>query len=127
MSKILVVDDEEMIRRLLKKFLEDRGYDVCTAGTGKEALERIKDAPDIVLLDIMLPDMDGMEIFNRAKAIIPSPRVILMSGMDRDSDYLTHLDSHVEFIAKPMNLRDLEQLLQTGVKRDDILCCSRKL
>lgn len=127
MTKILIIDDEEMIQRLLKKFLEDKGYNVCTAGTGKEALERIKETPDIILLDIMLPDMDGMEIFNRAKEIIPSARVILMSGMDRHSDYLTRVDSDIEFISKPMNLRDLEQLLQTQVKRDDILCCSGKL
>lgn len=111
MLRILVVDDEEMIQRLLKRFLEDKGHEVCVASTGKEALEMIKEAPEIVLLDIMLPDMDGLELLNKAKEISPSTRIILMSGMDGESDHLTSFKGDYVFIAKPMNLKALEQII----------------
>ncbi|MBW2000571.1 MAG: response regulator [Deltaproteobacteria bacterium] len=115
MPRILIVDDEEMIQRLLKRFLEDRGHEVYTVSTGQEALEMMKRAPEIILLDMMLPDMDGLEVFNRAKEIRPSARVILMSGMHRENDSLARFDGDIEFIPKPLNLEHLAQVIDSEI------------
>lgn len=68
-EKILVVDDEEMILRLLRIDLESEGYKVFTAKTGQEAIQKACDAsPDLILMDIMLPDMNGGEVVKALKA-----------------------------------------------------------
>ena len=60
--KILAVDDEEPIRRLLKDFFNMQGYLVYTAADGREAIELLEKGPDLILLDINMPDMDGFEV-----------------------------------------------------------------
>ena len=62
MKKIYIVDDENNLAVLLKKYLENDGYEVTIMNTGEEALKKVTDAPDLWLLDIMLPDTDGYEI-----------------------------------------------------------------
>ena len=69
-TKILVVDDEHLIRWSLEQSLRKQGYEVLTAASGEEALKLIQDdSPDLVLLDIQLPGMDGLEVLSRAKEI----------------------------------------------------------
>ena len=67
MKKILIVDDENKIRELIKLNLELAGYNCIEAVDGDEAVKKIEENPDLVLLDIMLPGMDGMEILKRLK------------------------------------------------------------
>ncbi len=69
MGRILVVDDEPDLLRLLEKILGRRGYDVITSSSGKECLERVKiERPDLILLDVMMPDMDGWTVCKALKA-----------------------------------------------------------
>ena len=80
-KQILVVDDEERIRQSLNGILKDEGYEVQEAKDGTQALKQLEtDPPDLVLLDIWMPGMDGMEILERMKAQMPNLPVIMISG-----------------------------------------------
>jgi CheY-like chemotaxis protein len=80
-STVLVIDDELSIRVLVRMILEDDGYSVVEAETGEQGLEMIETAaPDLVLLDIRLPDMDGWEVLRRLGTRHPRVRVVIMSA-----------------------------------------------
>ena len=83
---ILLVDDSKFLRRQLKKFLEKEGYSVVgDASNGIEGLSGFKEhQPDLVLLDITMPDMNGNLVFAKLKAIAPDVQVVLMSGYTHD-------------------------------------------
>ena len=90
-EKLLVVDDERDIRRLLGDFFELQGYQVYTAASGKEALEKLAVQPDLILLDINMPDMDGMEVCRRIRDHVTCPIVFLTArggraGPDQRAD-----------------------------------------
>ena len=70
--KILVVDDESSIRNLIRMQLEMEGYEVLTAADGREALERWNEQPDVLILDVMLPDTDGMSyyVYSERRSVI---------------------------------------------------------
>jgi CheY-like chemotaxis protein len=80
-STVLVIDDELSIRVLVRMILEDDGYEVLEAETGEQGLEIVQtSSPDLVLLDIRLPDMDGLEVLRRLVARPSPPRVVIMSA-----------------------------------------------
>ncbi|MBC7238688.1 MAG: response regulator, partial [Chloroflexi bacterium] len=81
-EKILIVDDEENIRQLLARLCEREGYDVLTAPTGGEALALLEgeELPALAIVDLRLPDMDGMEILRRARERDPRMVVIILTG-----------------------------------------------
>ncbi|HEY7293687.1 MAG TPA: response regulator [Dehalococcoidia bacterium] len=81
MANVLVVDDEPTIRRLVQMVLELEGHHVATAGTGQQALDRVEEqVPDVLLLDVKLPGMDGWEVLRRVDALHLNTRVMLLSG-----------------------------------------------
>ena len=81
LGKILVVDDEPEVRRLLQDFLSDRGYEVLLAADGLEALASFgANRPDLVLLDIAMPGMDGVEVLKQIAMIDPAVRVIMVTA-----------------------------------------------
>ncbi len=83
--RVLVVDDEAMIRRVVASFLESRGYEVETAGGGREALEMLDSAEyGLVVLDAAMPEMDGFETMRRFKPVRPQLAVVIISGSARD-------------------------------------------
>jgi CheY-like chemotaxis protein len=109
-GRILVVDDVARNIRLLEALLSPEGYDVVTAGSGKEALERVTDrAPDLVLLDIRMPDVDGYEVCRRIRAdpegaFLP----IIMVTSAEDEERLRALEAGADdFVAKPLNPPEL--------------------
>ncbi len=107
MSKtILVVDDEKDIRTSLTGILEDEGYQVITATSGIEAVETVRqDLPDLVLLDIWMPGIDGLETLERLKSLFPSLTVIMISGHGTIETAVksTKLGAY-DFIEKPLSL-----------------------
>ena len=121
MNKILVVDDEAMARKLLKDFLEVKGYDVITASGGKEALEKIKEEPDIVLLDIMMPDMNGMEVLDKIKEMSPSTVVIMVTALAENALGVESIKRGAfDFVTKPIDLKHLEFLIEFKILQNSI-------
>ena len=112
MAKIMVVDDEEKNRELLSDFLESKGYDVISAFGGKDALAKMNEEPDLVLLDIMMPDMHGMNVLDEMKNMAPDVEIIMVTAL---SEHVVGLESlkrgAYEFISKPINLRHLESVV----------------
>jgi len=121
MDKILVVDDEAMARKLLKDFLEVKGYDVITASGGKEALEKIKERPDIVLLDIMMPDMHGMEVLDKIKETSPSTVVIMVTALAENAIGVESIKRGAfDFVTKPIDLKHLEFLIEFKILQKSV-------
>lgn len=112
---ILVIDDEEAIRLFLQATLEDEGYEVLTAATGGEGLELARDrVPDLVLLDLMLPDMSGIQVLGGLKSSLPHICVIMITAY-RETDTAVQamkLDAF-DYVNKPINL---DRLLKVVVK-----------
>ncbi len=112
-NHILVVDDESDVRELLRKFLTRRGYEVDTASDGLAAIEAIRDnPPDIVLLDIRLPKVDGLSVLRRLRDDADNVAIITMSGIaDEDTARQSLELGAADFITKPFNLPYLETSL----------------
>jgi putative two-component system response regulator len=118
--KILVVDDEDRNLRLMKLLLTSFGYDVLTASNGEEALEMVHDIPpDVILLDIMMPKMDGFEVAKQLKReeetkIIPIVMVTALNGVE---DRVKALEAGADdFLNKPVDKTELRARVQSLVK-----------
>ena len=113
MNQILVADDEAAIREVLIEFLSDHGYAATGAENGREALQRVKTIrPQIILLDIAMPGMNGIETLKRLRQEFPSAAVIMISGHADNDMALQALDlGAYDFIQKPLDFRYLERTL----------------
>ena len=111
-AKILVVDDDENIRNSMKTILEDEGYLVDLAATGSEAIQKTKkSAYNIALLDIRLPDMEGVELLKLIKGTLPRTRKIMMTGFPSMQNAIAALNKNADaYLIKPI---DIENLLNT--------------
>ena len=118
MTRILIVDDEPQIRRALRMSLQAHGYEVETAGTGGEGLERAVDtAPDLVFLDLGLPDLDGTEVIRRLRAFSEVP-VIVLSVRDQQADKVAALDVGADdYVTKPFGMEELLARLRATLRR----------
>jgi len=105
--KILIVDDDVHILRLYKEELEEEGYEVVIAGTGKEALELFKkENPDIVTLDILMPDIDGISLLRRMKEQRPKTPIIMSTAYDYRDDFAVWASE--AYIVKSADLDELK-------------------
>ncbi|MDI6827416.1 MAG: response regulator [Armatimonadota bacterium] len=109
--KILAVDDEKHIVRLVQVNLERQGYEVVTASDGKEALQKVEEEkPDLVILDVMMPYMDGFEVLQNLRRN-PSTRdipVIMLTAKAQDADVFRGWQSGVDcYLTKPFNPMEL--------------------
>ena len=110
MLKLLVVDDEEEICDFLKGFFEERNFEVQVAHSGKDALERIEASqPDVCLLDIKMPDMDGIEALKRIKRTYPKVKVIMVTAIETNEKIEEAIKLGADnYITKPLSLEYLE-------------------
>ncbi len=119
---ILLVDDEEMVLNVGRRFLKVTGYRVLTARDGREAIEvyeKYKDSIDLVLLDIVMPNMKGGEVFDRLKEINPEIKVLLVSGYSIDGEATKILERGCNgFIQKPFDMKQLSEAIRTILKND---------
>jgi len=115
---ILVVDDEERIRSLLQAYLTQEGFRVVTAANGLQALAVVdRDHPDLVLLDIMMPEMDGYEFIRHYSKEHNEP-VILLTARLEESDKIVGLELGADdYITKPFSLRELTARIRTVLRR----------
>ncbi|MCG8458422.1 MAG: response regulator, partial [Holophagales bacterium] len=108
-AKVLIVDDEPNIVLSLEFLLGQEGYEVTVARDGGEALDRAEaDRPDLVLLDVMLPGMDGFEVCRRLQALEPAPKVVLLTARGRSAERLRGLGlGACLYVTKPFSTREL--------------------
>ncbi|MGZ6545394.1 MAG: response regulator [Actinomycetota bacterium] len=118
MTKVLVVDDEPQIRRALRTSLEAHGYEVAAVGTGEEGVLYVADsAPDLVFLDLGLPDMDGTEVVRRVRAFSAVP-VIVLSVREGPQDKVGALDAGADdYVTKPFAMEELLARARAALRR----------
>ncbi|MBE3595620.1 MAG: response regulator transcription factor [Hydrogenibacillus sp.] len=129
MKKILVVDDEPSIITLLSFNLEKAGYDVIASQDGREALRIIEtEAPDLVLLDLMLPGLDGMDILKHMRSrniIIP---VMMVTARDEEFDKVLGLELGADdYITKPFRIREVLARIKAVFRRTEGLSAEREM
>lgn len=110
MKKIMVVDDEPDTVDLVKLVLETEGFLVVPAYSGRECLEKLEaEKPDAVLLDIMMPEMDGWEVFHKIKEKYPDLPVAMLTVRDKDIDKMVglHVLKADDYIIKPFGRQEL--------------------
>jgi two-component system KDP operon response regulator KdpE len=117
-SRILAVDDERQIRRSLQVNLEAKGYEVLTAETGEEALQIVSHRPpDLALVDLMLPGMDGIELTRQLREIYPIP-IIILSAMGEEAKKIEALEVGADdYVTKPFSMEELTARIRSVLRR----------
>ncbi|MEM7345954.1 MAG: response regulator, partial [Chloroflexota bacterium] len=117
-STILIVDDESTGRELLDRLLRSEGYQLGFANDGKEALEKANELiPDLILLDVMMPGMDGFEVCRRLRAdpVLAEVPIIIITALDQEKDYIEGLELGADdFLTKPFNQVELLARVNTS-------------
>lgn len=115
--KILIVDDDQNILRLYKEELEDEGYIIVTASNGQEAIERFeKEDPDLVTLDILLPDIDGIKLLRQMKEQKPRLPIIMSTAYDYRDDFAVWASE--AYIVKSADLTELKATIKKLIERE---------
>jgi two-component system, OmpR family, response regulator MprA len=117
-SRILVVEDDRPIAAMLERVLGTEGYDVDVAGEGNEALRRARERPfDLVVLDLMLPGLDGIAVCRRLRATSPIP-ILVLTARGRTEDRVRGLDSGADdYVAKPFHNEELLARVRALLRR----------
>ncbi len=119
--KVLIVDDEPVVRRLIETSLKARGYEVVAARGGEEAWEILKndDAPSLAILDWTMPGLDGLELCTRVRALrkATKPYLMFVTAKARTQDIVTGLGAGADdYIVKPFQREELRARVQVGVR-----------
>ncbi|MFD1671366.1 response regulator YycF [Agrilactobacillus yilanensis] len=117
-KKILVVDDEKPISDIVKFNLEKEGYEVVTAYDGEEAVEKVEaEEPDLILLDLMLPKMDGLEVARQVRKKRDTP-IIMLTAKDSEIDKVLGLELGADdYVTKPFSNRELVARVKANLRR----------
>ncbi len=119
MYKILIVDDEEMMTELLCDHLQDCGYETLAAGNAREALALLQRQPDLILLDINMPDMDGLELCRSIRSHITCP-ILFLTDRITEQDKINGLQyGGDDYITKPFSLNELSARIAAHLRRDE--------
>lgn len=118
MKKILVVDDEKPISDIVKFNLEKEGFEVVTAFDGEEALQKVEEEnPDLIVLDLMLPKMDGLEVCREVRKTKDIP-IIMVTAKDQEIDKVLGLELGADdYVTKPFSNRELVARVKANVRR----------
>ena len=121
MSRVLVVDDEPQIRRTLAINLRARGYQVDLAASGEEALKAAADQPpDVVVLDLSLPGIDGLQVIQGLRGWTRTP-IIVLSVREREADKVAALDAGADdYVTKPFGINELQARLRAAIRRANL-------
>ena len=120
MKKVLILEDEVSIRSFVVINLNRAGYEVIEAGTGMEALEKLKEHPDVgvAILDIMLPDIDGFEVCRRIRATGSKMGILMLSAKSQEMDKITGLMTGADdYVTKPFSPAELLARVDVVLRR----------
>lgn len=119
-KKVLVVDDEKPISDIIKFNLEKEGYEVLIAYDGEEALARVEaDDPDLIILDLMLPKIDGLEVAKRVRVKHSTP-IIMVTAKDSELDKVLGLELGADdYVTKPFSNRELVARVKANLRRQE--------
>src|ERR1700690_3932589 len=117
--RILVVDDEEPMVRFIPLNLEHAGFQVMEAFNGKQATDKLRDTPDLVLLDVMMPDIDGFEVLETIREVSTVP-VIMLTAKGEENDRIRGLELGADdYITKPFSPRELVGRVKAVLRRTE--------
>lgn len=117
--KILIIDDNIELLKMLKNFFEIKQYSIIMAENGLDALEKIKSAPDIILLDINMPKIDGLEVCRRIRDKISCPIIFLTAKAEEQDRVNGLLSGGDDYILKPFSLKELDARIAAHLKREE--------
>jgi two-component system response regulator RegA len=113
LDRVLIVEDNASLRHAIAKTVRDLGADVIEAETAREAIERLRDAPDLIIADVCLPDGSALAVFEAARHLTPEPIKIGISGRASAQQAFELAQVGVRaYLAKPFLLRDLKQAIE---------------
>jgi DNA-binding response OmpR family regulator len=117
-ARVLVVEDDPTVAEVVVRYLEREGFEVESVGDGREALERAgQSLPDLVVLDLMLPGLDGLEVCRRLRAVAPIP-VIMLTARGEESDRVLGLELGADdYVSKPFSPRELTARVKSVLRR----------
>src|SRR5439155_807781 len=120
MATVLVADDEKNILQLARMYLQAEGFTVETAGNGREALEKVRVArPDLLVLDLMMPEIDGLEVCRRLRKENDLP-IIMLTARGDDVDKIVGLELGADdYLTKPFNPRELVARVKAVLRRSE--------
>ncbi len=116
--KILIVDDEKDVVSLLRDYFELNGYEVCVAYNGEEAVSKVGVRPDIILLDVNMPGMDGLDVCSRIRDYVPCP-ILFLTARIEDSDKIRGFAAGGDdYILKPFSIEELGARVAAHIRRE---------
>jgi CheY-like chemotaxis protein/DNA-binding transcriptional ArsR family regulator len=117
-AKILVVDDDEELREDVVEMLQREGYEVIDVGTGEEAIEKLKkESVDIILTDLMMPGIDGMEVLRQSKKLKPAVRVIMITGFGTIENAVEAMkEGASDYISKPFKIGEVQATVKRALE-----------
>ncbi|MCX4269307.1 MAG: response regulator transcription factor [Lachnospiraceae bacterium] len=116
--KILIIDDDTELLKMLRKYFEIKKYEIITAANGKEGLNKINLQPDIIVLDINMPQMDGIEVCQRIRDKVACP-ILFLTARVEEQDIVNGLSSGGDdYILKPFSLKELDARITAHLKRE---------
>jgi DNA-binding response OmpR family regulator len=118
-GSVLVVDDDPIVRDVLSRYLAKEGFGVTAAADGEAALDAVsRNSPDLVVLDLMLPRMDGFEVFRRLRAAGGGPAVIMLTALGETTDRVVGLEAGADdYVAKPFSPREMVARCRAIIRR----------
>ncbi len=117
--KILIIDDDSELQKMLKSYLEIKKYEVISAENGMDGLKKVEAMPDIILLDINMPMLDGIEVCRRIRDKVSCPILFLTARVDEQDRVNGLMSGGDDYILKPFSLKELEARIIAHLKREE--------
>jgi DNA-binding response OmpR family regulator len=117
-ARILIVEDDEAIASGLRRVLDSQGYDVCHVARGRAALQEAAEPTALVVLDLGLPDIDGLDVCRRLRVARPELAIIILTARDQELDVVAGLDAGADdYLVKPFRLAELLARVRAHLRR----------